>query len=94
MEVTFLLFPREVFLMQEVQSNCYDPKELMDTLLEVKEGIIKQFMRYRKADKTPEFRKGLTLELSRMSEEQRQNQELCTEILEHHLTKMEADQTI
>ena len=41
MEVTFLLFPREVFLMQEVQSNCYDPKELMDTLLEVKEGIIK-----------------------------------------------------
>ena len=40
-EVTFLLFPREVFLMQEVQNSTYDPKQLMDTLLEVKEGIIK-----------------------------------------------------
>ena len=62
----------------------------MDTLLEVKEGIIKQFMRYRKADKTPDFRKRLINELSRITEQQRQDVDFCTELLEHHLSKFEA----
>ena len=55
-EVVFSLFGNEVELMRQVQYEKLDPKKIMQALIGVKEGIVREFLRYRKAQKIPIFK--------------------------------------
>ena len=62
--------------------ETYDPKAMMDTILSIKEGVVVEFDRYRRANKNPAFRKELLNEVCQLTDEQRQDIESCTDLLE------------
>ena len=56
-------------MLRELHLETLDPKSMMDTILNLKEGVVTEFCRYRRADKSPAFRKELLYEICQLSEE-------------------------
>lgn len=68
--------------MRQVQCEKLDPKEIMQALIEVKEGIIRDFLRYRRAHKIAIFKPQLILEINRLTEEQKCDPDVYTDVFE------------
>jgi len=66
-EVTFLLFRKETALIKDVGTKVTDPKQMMDTLLKVKDGIVTQFTSYKRADKNADFHQKLLTEVGKLT---------------------------
>jgi len=58
-------------MMKEVHCETQDPKKIMDMLILIKEGIVKEYEKYSKADKNPLFKPQLLAEVCKLSEKER-----------------------
>ena len=58
-----MLFRKQINMLRELNSEILDPKSMMDTILNLKEGVVVEFTRYRRADKNPAFRQELLNEI-------------------------------
>ena len=57
--------------MKDVQDGLADPKEIMDAIQSIKEGIITELRRYRIAESMPVFKQRIEVELKSMKIEER-----------------------
>ena len=62
-EVTFDLFPEQVRLMTRIQQEVADPKQIMDVLQQIKEGLIQEMQRYRYLEKHQQFNERIKAEI-------------------------------
>ena len=57
--------------MKDVQDGLADPKEIMEAIQSIKEGIITELRRYRIAESMPVFKQRIEVELKSMKIEER-----------------------
>ena len=54
-------------MLRELHSETLDPKSMMDTILNLKKGVVVEFGRYRRADKNPAFKRELLKDLCQLN---------------------------
>ena len=76
-EVTFGLFPEQVRLMMRVQHGLADPKEIMDVLQQIKEGLITEMKKYKQLEKHEGFKESVRAQMMELKQVDREDELVC-----------------
>ena len=75
--------------MKQIHNHMTDPKQIMTAMMSIKEGLMVELKKYRKAESNKGFTKRLEQALLTMTKEQRQDNQQCSELFERLLKDLE-----